>query len=130
MALSLRNDERVFVIENYNARYMKAEDLPYTPDIAVMDVSFISATLIMPALYNCLGDKADFICLIKPQFEVGRSGLGKGGIVKSEKLRREAVDKVVYFALSIGFQSLGVINSPISGGDGNIEFLAHFRKGN
>ena len=57
MALSLRNDERVFVIENYNARYMKAEDLPYTPDIAVMDVSFISATLIMPALYNCLGDK-------------------------------------------------------------------------
>ena len=130
MALSLRNDERVFVIENYNARYIKAEDLPYTPDIAVMDVSFISATLIMPALYNCLGDRADFVCLIKPQFEVGRSGLGKGGIVKSEKLRREAVDKVVDFALSIGFRSLGVINSPISGGDGNIEFLAHFRKGN
>ena len=129
MALSLRCDQRVTVIENYNARYMKPEDFAYVPDLAVMDVSFISSTLIMPALYSCLAPGADFICLIKPQFEVGRSGLGKGGIVKSDKLRNDAVDRVVSFASSIGFEFLGVINSPIAGGDGNIEFLAHFRKG-
>ncbi len=128
MVASLRNDDRVIVIENYNARYMKPDDFPYSPDIAVMDVSFISATLIFPAIYNCLAEGSDFVCLIKPQFEVGRSGLGKGGIVKSDKLRQEAVDKVVSSALSIGFKSLGVISSPICGGDGNVEFLAHFKK--
>ena len=85
LALSLRDDPRVTVVENYNARYMKSEDFDYSPDLAVMDVSFISATFIIPALYNVLSDGADFICLIKPQFEVGRSGIGKGGIVRDEK---------------------------------------------
>ena len=83
----------------------------------------------MPAIRNVLAPGADFICLIKPQFEVGRSGLGKGGIVKSDKLRREAVDKVVDFAKYIGFSLVSTIESPIIGGDGNIEFLAHFRNG-
>lgn len=126
---SLRRDERVISIENYNARYMKSSDLPYIPDLCVMDVSFISATYIMPAIRNILAPGADFVCLIKPQFEVGRSGLGKGGIVKSDKLRREAVDKVIDFARQIGFATLSVIESPIIGGDGNIEFLAHFQNG-
>ena len=126
---SLRQDPRVISIENYNARYMKSSDLPYVPDLCVMDVSFISATYIMPAIRNVLAPGADFICLIKPQFEVGRSGLGKGGIVKSDKLRREAVDKVVDFAKYIGFSLVSTIESPIIGGDGNIEFLAHFRNG-
>ena len=126
---SLKQDSRVISIENYNARYMKSADLPYTPDLCVMDVSFISATYIIPSIRNVLSPRADFICLIKPQFEVGRSGLGKGGIVKSDKLRREAVDKVVDFAKHIGFSLISVIESPIIGGDGNIEFLAHFRNG-
>lgn len=128
LAESLRRDSRVTVFENYNARYMKAEDFDYTPDLAVMDVSFISATYIIPSLYDLLMPNADFICLIKPQFEVGREGVGKGGIVKDEKLRLSAVEKVTSFAKSVGFTCLGIMKSPIAGGDGNIEYLAHFVK--
>ncbi len=127
MADSLRRDERVTVIENYNARYMTPEDFEYVPDLAVMDVSFISATLIMPALKSCLSDGSDFICLIKPQFEVGKSGLGKGGIVKNQSVRQSAVNKVIDFAEAIGFELINLSESPIIGGDGNIEYLAHFK---
>lgn len=125
----LRQDDRVTVIENYNARYMEPSDFEYCADLAVMDVSFISATLIIPALKGCLADNADFICLIKPQFEVGKAGLGKGGIVKSATIRKEAVDRVINFAESVGFMLVDVIESPIVGGDGNIEYLAHFKSG-
>ena len=128
LAKSLREDGRVTVIENYNARYMKPEDFSAAIELAVMDVSFISAKYIIEPLYACLADGADFICLIKPQFEVGRAGLGKGGIVKDDKLRREAVNGVVSFAEGVGYTCLGVITSPIKGGDGNIEFLARFKK--
>ena len=128
LAEVIRRDERVTVFENYNARYMKREDFGYAPDLAVMDVSFISATYIIPAIYDTLDDNADFICLIKPQFEVGRSGLGKGGIVKDSKARDFAVKKVVDFAVSTGFGVKGTVQSSIKGGDGNIEFLAHFVK--
>lgn len=129
MAQYIRDDMRVTVVENYNARYMKPSDFEYVPNLAVMDVSFISATYIIRSVAQCIASGADFVCLIKPQFEVGRSGLGKGGIVKSEKLRQEAVDKVVLFANSCGFQLKGIIPSPILGGDGNVEFLAHFVNG-
>lgn len=128
LVASLRKDERVTSIENYNARYMKRDDLEYTPDIAVMDVSFISATHIIRPIYECLADNADFVCLIKPQFEVGRSNVGKGGIVKSEKAREEAVENVVSFAKAVGFEFVSKITSPIAGGDGNTEYLAHFKK--
>lgn len=124
----IRQNEKVVVIENYNARYMRLEDFPYRPNFAVMDVSFISATYIIPALSSCLELGADFVCLIKPQFEVGRASLGKGGIVRDDKARQGAVDKVVACAREYGFESCGVITSPIKGGDGNVEFLAHFRK--
>ena len=93
-----------------------------------MDVSFISATYIIPSVFDILADNADFICLIKPQFEVGRSGLGKGGIVKDSKARDFAVKKVVDFAAATGFRVDGVKQSSIKGGDGNVEFLAHFVK--
>ncbi len=129
MVDSLRRDARVTVIENYNARYMKPCDLEYIPTFAVMDVSFISATYIMPSVREVLSPGGDFICLIKPQFEVGRSGLGKGGIVKDDKTRLLAVDKVISFAVSVGFKLVKIIKSPIIGGDGNIEFLAHFSNG-
>ena len=128
MVERLRRDERVTVFENYNARYASRSDFDEIPELAVMDVSFISAKLIIPAVYATLADTADFICLIKPQFEVGKSGVGKGGIVKDKRLRAEAVNGVVDFALACGFTSCGVIESPILGGDGNIEYLAHFRK--
>lgn len=128
IADSLRKDPRVTVIENYNARYIKLEDLEYTPDLAVMDVSFISATYIIPSLYSVLSKGADFVCLIKPQFEVGRALIGKGGIVKDEKSRLLAVNKVIDFAKNQGFEFVSVTISPIQGGDGNIEYLAHFRK--
>lgn len=124
----LRKDERVTVIEKYNARYMKPEDFEYVPNLAVMDVSFISATYIIPSVYEILENGADFICLIKPQFEVGRSAIGKNGIVKDEKTRQSAIDKVTSFAKEIGFELLGVTLSAIEGGDGNKEYLAHFRK--
>ena len=131
MAGSLRSDPRVTVMENFNARYMTQADLEYAPEIVVMDVSFISATCIIPAIYDVAADGADFICLVKPQFEVGRAGVGKGGIVKDDKLRRGALQKVIDFAIEHNFELVDSCVSPIKGGDGNIEFLVHFtvRKG-
>ena len=125
---SLRDDPRVTVIENYNARYMSRSDFDYIPNLAVMDVSFISAKLIIPAVGSVIMMNGNFVCLIKPQFEVGRGGLNKKGIVKNDELRKRAVDDVVSFAECSGFTLLGLIQSPIIGGDGNIEYLAHFRK--
>ena len=125
---ALRLDQRVFVMENYNARYLSREDLPFVPNLAVMDVSFISATYILPAVYEVLSDESDFICLIKPQFEVGKSNLGKGGIVKDEKTRLMALKKVTDFAQTCGFITVNTVISDVVGGDGNIEYLAHFKK--
>lgn len=124
----LLNHESVISIENYNARYMKPEDFPYAAQVAVMDVSFISATYIIPSIFNVLEYDSDFICLVKPQFEVGRSNIGKGGIVKDEKIRRSALTKVIDFGVAIGFTYVNNIVSPITGGDGNVEYLVHFRK--
>lgn len=123
---ALRCDPRVVCIENYNARYIKASDFEYSPTVAVMDVSFISATYIIPGLSALLPAGSDYICLIKPQFEVGKAGLGKGGIVRDERVRAEAVRRVTECAEQNGFRLMGVITSPIKGGDGNVEFLAHF----
>lgn len=128
LAQSIRNDSRVSVYENFNARYMSSTDFDYVPDFAVMDVSFISAKLIIPAVCSVLAPDGRFICLIKPQFEVGRSGLNKKGIVKSEELRRRAVNDVVESASLCGFKLMGLMESPIVGGDGNIEYLAFFKK--
>lgn len=128
MVKRLREDGRVTVIENFNARYMTREDLHYVPTVAVMDVSFISATYIIPSVYSVLAPGGDFVCLIKPQFEVGRAYLSKGGIVKDSAARENALCKVVDFAKEIGFILRKTAVSPITGGDGNIEFLAYFVK--
>lgn len=125
----LRRDSRVTVIESYNARYMKPEDFSYTPELVVMDVSFISATYIIPAISEVIAKDGSFICLIKPQFEVGRAYIGKGGIVRDEKARNMAKERVVGCALECGFALKELIRSPIEGGDGNVEYLAHFIKG-
>lgn len=129
MAKRLRDDDRVQCIEKYNARYMKAEDFSFVPDIAVMDVSFISQTLIFPSLADVMPENGVLISLIKPQFEAGKSAVGKNGIVKKTSDRRAAIERVVLSANAIGFGCFGLTASPIEGGDGNIEFLAAFRKG-
>ena len=121
-------DPRVIAMEKYNARYLKSEDFFISPELAVMDVSFISQTLIHEALSNILQAGADFITLVKPQFECGRASLNKKGIVKDEKERLVAIEKVSKSAKGFGFSHIATVKSPILGGDGNIEYLAHFKK--
>ena len=124
---SLISDKRVVNIEGYNARELSRGDFG-TFDLAVMDVSFISQTLIHPALSSLLLSGSYFISLIKPQFEAGRSAIGKNGIVKSEKDREKAIYRVIDSARSCGFRTIGLIVSPIKGGDGNVEYLVCFEK--
>lgn len=123
---SLRKDPRVTVFENYNARYMKPSDFSHLFDVAVCDVSFISQTLIIPQLVQVLKKGGEFVTLIKPQFECGREGLGKSGVVKSDAVRDRAIDRVCECAREHGFELLGMIDSPILGGDGNREFVCRF----
>ncbi len=128
LADKLKNDTRVVLFENYNARYMKGSDFDERIDVVVMDVSFISQSLIIPSIADVLSDGGDFVSLIKPQFEVGKVNVGKNGIVKDEKARRQAVENVCRTAEQYGFSIEKVIASPIKGGDGNIEYLAHFKR--
>lgn len=124
----LRNDERVEARENVNARYLKPEDFNEKFDLIVMDVSFISVTKILPALKDLLVENGKIIVLIKPQFEVGKGEVGKGGIVKDESKHAEVVEKVNNFAAEIGLINSGLIDSPILGADGNKEFLALYER--
>ena len=128
IAPAIRASDKVTVIENYNARYMVADDFSQRPTLATMDVSFISQTLILPLLYNVLSDDAEVITLVKPQFELTKSALTKKGIVKNDALRQDALTRVEMSAKSIGFQVIGKMTSPLLGGDGNIEFLMHLKK--
>lgn len=125
----LRNDERVEVREKTNARYLKSEDFPDRFDLIVMDVSFISITKILPALLPLLKDRGKIISLIKPQFEVGKGEVGKGGIVRDPQKHKLVIEKIKDFANEIGLENLGLIDSPILGTEGNKEFLALFEKG-
>ncbi len=123
----LERDIRVISIEGCNARDISKRIIPEEIDVCVMDVSFISQTLIHPALASVLKCGAEFITLIKPQFEVGRSNIGKNGIVKDEKARQKAIDKVIESASACGFSFVDKIVSPIKGGDGNTEYIGRFR---
>jgi 23S rRNA (cytidine1920-2'-O)/16S rRNA (cytidine1409-2'-O)-methyltransferase len=124
----LRNDERIEVRENTNARYLKPEDFTEKFDLIVMDVSFISVTKILPALKDLLTENGQIIVLIKPQFEVGKGEVGKGGIVKDETKHTEVIEKIKGFAENIGLTNLGLIDSPILGADGNKEFLGLYEQ--
>ncbi len=128
LAPRLREDARVVVLENYNARYLDKADFEPLPELLTMDVSFISQTMIFPAINALLPNGFELVSLIKPQFEVGRAGVGKGGIVRDEKTRQSAIDRVRAAAELFGWKTLGVTVSPITGGDGNVEYLAWFRK--
>lgn len=121
----LRSDPRVEAREKFNVRHMEAEDVGERVDLVVLDVSFISLTLILPAVWKILKLQADVICLIKPQFELEREQVGKGGIVREAAVRQLAVDKIRSFSeQSLNAQWRGLIDSPITGTDGNHEFLA------
>lgn len=124
----LRIDPRVDVRENTNARYLLPEDFPARFDIAVMDVSFISVTKVIPALLELLSDGGVLIVLVKPQFEVGKGEVGKGGIVRDPDKHQRVIDEVVTFVTKLGMEHLGTIDSPITGAEGNKEFLAAWRK--
>lgn len=124
----LRKDNRVEVREKTNARYLKSGDFPEKFDLIVMDVSFISITKILPALIHLLNEKGKIISLIKPQFEVGKGEVGKGGIVRDAEKHEKVIEKIINSANEIGLKNLGLIDSPILGAGGNKEFLALFER--
>ena len=124
----LRNDPRVTVREGVNARYLKPEDFSNKFDLAVMDVSFISATKVMPALIPLLADAGRLLTLIKPQFEVGRGEVGSGGIVRDPEKHARVITEVNQAATQLGLGAAGLIESPLRGADGNREFLALYKK--
>ncbi|MBK6799913.1 MAG: TlyA family RNA methyltransferase [Acidobacteria bacterium] len=122
----LRQDARVEVRENVNARYLQPDDFTDRFDLVVVDVSFISLTKILPAIPPLINPSAKVVTLIKPQFEVGREEVGRGGIVRDESAQKRVVDEVIACADTLRLKSAGVIDSPIMGADGNREFLACF----
>ncbi|MBF0610801.1 MAG: TlyA family RNA methyltransferase [Magnetococcales bacterium] len=126
LAWSLSQDARVVNLERTNARYLDRQHIPDPIDFLTMDISFISVRLVLPALLPLLQPHGQAVILIKPQFEVGKGKVGKGGVVREPELRQQAVNEVVQFAQAAGVHSVGVIPSPIIGPAGNVEFLYHF----
>ena len=120
----LRSDSRVELREGVNARYLKPEDFDQKFDLATIDVAFISATMVLPAVVPLLTDQGRIVTLIKPQFEVGKGEVGKGGIVTDPIQHQRVIDKVNRAAQALGLEVSGVIDSPITGTGGNVEFLA------
>ena len=127
LAWKLRTDERVVNLERTNLRYVTGEQIPDPIDLAVMDVSFISIRLIIPALLPLLKPEADLICLIKPQFEAGREDVGKKGVVRDSEVHVRVVSEILAFAENIGLSVLGLDFSPIRGPEGNIEYICHLK---
>lgn len=128
LAYSLRIDPRVEVMERQNFRYSTSADFTRgTPTIASIDVSFISLRLILPPLIDILEQDGDVLALIKPQFEAGRERIGKNGIVREKATHIDVVQEILQFACSIGYEAIDLTFSPITGGEGNIEFLARLK---
>jgi 23S rRNA (cytidine1920-2'-O)/16S rRNA (cytidine1409-2'-O)-methyltransferase len=129
MDAQLRADPRVHLLERTNARYLKSDDLKEAADFLAMDVSFISATLVLPAVVSAIrangGAEFEAVVLVKPQFEAGREQVGKGGIVRDENAQQAAIHRVRNAMQELGFSDLDVTESPILGGEGNREFLLY-----
>jgi 23S rRNA (cytidine1920-2'-O)/16S rRNA (cytidine1409-2'-O)-methyltransferase len=124
----LRQDPRVVVMENTNARYITPEDIPDPADFCSIDTSFISLTKILPPLKNLIKPGGHIISLIKPQFEAGKNQVGRGGVVRDPAIHEEVIEKVRKFGTEeLGFQWLELCTSPIKGPAGNIEFLAYWK---
>lgn len=126
-AWSLRNDPRVVLIERQNARHLTRGLIPEDVDLVVIDVSFISVTLILPALPSLLAPEADVVALVKPQFEAGRGKVGRKGVVRDPSVHCAVIRKVMREAEGVGFLPWGLTYSPIAGEEGNIEFLLALR---
>ena len=124
----LRNDPRVISMEKTNIRYLKPEDVPESASFATVDVSFISLSMVLPALRELVCDGADVIVLIKPQFEAGREKVGKKGVVRDRSVHREVIRKVTGIAADLHFTVRGLDYSPIRGPEGNIEYLLWLTK--
>lgn len=128
LAWKLRNDERVEVMERTNFRYMTPADLQSgMPNFASIDVSFISLKLIFPVLKTLLVPGSNIVALVKPQFEAGREQVGKKGIIRDPAVHQGVLEKMIEFSSGLGFTIINLSYSPITGGDGNIEFLLHLR---
>lgn len=125
MAWKLRQDPRVVLIERTNIREIDPSLIPDPVDIAVIDVSFISLEKVIPHVMKLLSHTGRIVALVKPQFEVGRKQVGKGGIVRDESARQSAVERIVEFVRKQGLEVKGVMQSPITGQDGNIEYLIY-----
>ena len=122
----IRNDPRVVVMERTNIRYVTPEDIGEPLDLSVIDVSFISLRIVLPAIKNLLKqDRGQVLCLIKPQFEAGRENVGKNGVIREPAVHKEVLDNIVALAKELGFNILGLTFSPVKGPAGNIEFLGH-----
>lgn len=128
-SLKLRGDSRVTLMENTNARYITPQMFPKQIEIAVMDVSFISIKLILPAIFTILPEFGHIYTLIKPQFEAGRDMIGKGGIIRSPAVHRSVLEDAAEFAEKYGWGMKQLTYSPITGGDGNLEFLCEIAHG-
>ncbi len=119
----IRNDERVTVMERTNARYLTHEEIPCVPDVTVMDVSFISVKLILPTAAQLMDGKGRFYILIKPQFEAGREHVGKKGVVRDPLVHRQVIRNIAEFVPTIGYRMAQMDFSPITGPEGNIEYI-------
>jgi 23S rRNA (cytidine1920-2'-O)/16S rRNA (cytidine1409-2'-O)-methyltransferase len=125
IAWKLRQDPRVTILERTNIRYLTGDKVPFPVELAVIDVSFISLKIVVPAIRNFLKTDATVVTLIKPQFEVGRTRVGKGGVVKNPALHEEIIQSLSQFFETVGFRVHGLVPSPITGPKGNKEFLCH-----
>ncbi len=124
----IRNDPRVIVMEKVNARLLSGDHVPEAVDLCVIDVSFISLTLILPRVFKLIASNGTVLALIKPQFELQRADVGGGGIVREPELHKKAQDKIVGFVTNLGYTVIGIVPSAITGADGNQEFFACIRK--
>jgi len=129
LAWALRTDERVTVLDRVNVRQLRPEQVAPPPDLVTADLSFISLGLVLPALIACASPDADFVLLVKPQFEVGKDRVGSGGVVRDPELRREAVAAVAAAAGGQGLGVAGVVASPLPGPSGNVEYFLWLRRG-
>jgi len=129
LAWSLRSDERVVCMERTNIRYVTPEHIHEAADLAVMDLSFISLKLVLPAVRQLLKPDGHAICLIKPQFEAGKEKVGKKGVVRDSAVHLEVINDILSFVPTAGYTAVGLSFSPIKGPEGNIEYLCHLAVG-
>lgn len=128
LAWSLRTDPRVVNLERTNARYLTREQIPEEIHFFSVDVSFISLTIILPAVRPLMAENGQAVCLIKPQFEAGREKVGKKGVVRDQAVHQEVIEKIRQFSLENGFSVLGLTFSPVKGPEGNIEYLIYLER--